>query len=40
MNKINNQSINLGLRGMREQDNGEKYIIKSLIICTHPILFG
>jgi hypothetical protein len=30
----------LGLRGMREQGNGENYIMRSLMICTpHPILF-
>ena len=31
----------LGLRGKRKQGNGENYIVRSLMICTHqPILCG
>jgi len=31
----------LGLRGTRYKESGEKYIMRSLMICTpHPILFG
>ena len=31
----------LGLRGTSEKCNGENYIMRSFIICTHhPILFG
>jgi len=30
----------LGLRGMRQQGDGENYIVRSLMICTpHQILF-
>jgi len=31
----------LGLRGTKQQESGENYIMRSLMICTaHPILFG
>jgi len=29
----------LGLRGMRKHGSGENYIMRSLMICTHQIMF-